>query len=71
MQSFVRLGSTLRVPFRKLFVQARFPEFQAQEGEVTLNSISKVYDCNAGIELAETLLIFGKRIQAVRACYGT
>ncbi len=38
----------------KLFILARFPEFQSKEvKECYRKRISKIYDNNAGIELAE------------------
>ncbi len=42
-----------------------------QKKENTVSAISKVYGCNAGIELAETRLSSVKRSQAVRIYYGT
>ncbi len=42
-----------------------------QKKENTESAISKVYDCNAGIELAETRLSLNERIHAVRIHYLT
>ncbi len=42
-----------------------FPSFKQKKG-YTVSAISKVYDCNPGIEMAKTRLSLDKRIQAVR-----
>ncbi len=56
--------------FRTLFVLARFPEVQAEEGKYCKRNFD-YDDCNAGIELARTRVSLIKRIQAERIYYGT
>ncbi len=68
MQGFVRLGSTVLI-FESFLSWHDFSSFKQKKGN-TISAISKVYDCNAGIELAETRLSLDKRIQAVRIYYG-
>ncbi len=70
MQSFIKLGLMVFI-FESFLSWHDFLSFRYRRRRITVSTISNVYDCNAGIALAETRLCLDKRIQAVGTYYAT